>query len=248
MRRRAVLIALLAVLTRPEAADVHAQDGGNRAPISVLFIGNSLTSWNDLPLLVEAMSLDSPTPIQAESLTRNDFSIEDHVNAGASKRIRKSSFKYVVLQQGPSSLESSRANLREWTRKIAADIRASNAVPALYMVWPDRSRLAYLPQVAESYRLAAEDVDGVLVPAGVVWARAWQKDPKLGLYGGDQFHPSKLGTYAAAAAITTRLTGIAPETLKPRYRLRSGDEYKIDPAKAATILAAVAEVIPRATP
>ena len=241
---RAVVVAMVVSTSARSAVVQDPRSSVQR----VLFIGNSLTSRNDLPLLVEAMSAESSTPLRCEAMTRDDFSIEDHWNAGASKRIREGDWKYVVLQQGPSSLDASRANLREWTKKIADEIRAVNAMPALYMVWPDRSRLAFMPRVAESYRLASVDVSGVLLPVGEVWLRAWERDATLDLYGPDQFHPSKVGTYAAAATIVARLIGTAPESLKARYRLRNGDDYAIDPAKAATIRAAVAAVIPPATP
>jgi hypothetical protein len=213
------------------------------SPARVLFVGNSLTSWNDLPLLVEAMSLETTVPMRCESVTQPDSSIEDHWNGGAREKVRKGGWKYVVLQQGPSSLEASRENLREWTRKFAPEIREAGATPALYMVWPDRSRIAFFPEVYESYRLAAEDVSGILLPAGAAWAAAWRRDKDLELYGSDGLHPSKLGTYAAAATIFSRLAGVPAESLKPRYRLRNGDDFKVDPAHAATVLAAVAEVI-----
>ena len=214
----------------------------------VLFIGNSLTYANDLPLLVEAMTKDSEAPLRCESATRADFSIEDHWNAGVVKKVRAGGWAFVVLQQGPSSLDSSRENLREWTKRFGTEIRAAGAVPALYMVWPDRSRLEFLPRVIESYRLANADVNGVLLPAGEVWRAAWSLRRDLELYGPDQFHPSKLGTFAAAAVIAARLSGVSPESLKSRYRLRNGDDYTVDEGGAAVVRTAVGDVIRSARP
>jgi len=214
----------------------------------VLFVGNSLTFWNDLPLLVEAMAKARGIILECEAATGPDLSIEDHWNRGTRELIRGGGFSHVVLQQGPSSLAASRANLREWTQRFAAEIRASGARPALYMVWPDRSRLAYFAQVRESYRLANEDVDGLLLPAGEAWLAAWKLDPKLELYGPDGFHPSKLGTYAAAATVFSRLTKATPLGLPAKLRLRNGEEYKVDEKKAAIVLRAVAELTPPGAP
>lgn len=210
----------------------------------VLFVGNSLTFWNDLPLLVEAMAKARGIGIACEAATGPDLSLEDHWTRGTRDLIRDGGFSHVVLQQGPSSLASSRANLREWTKRFAAEIRSSGALPALYMVWPDRSRLAYFAQVRESYRLANEDVEGLLLPAGEAWLAAWKLDPKLELYGPDGFHPSKLGTYAAAATIFARLTKGSPLGLPAILRLRNGEEYKVDARKAALVLRAVADLTP----
>lgn len=215
-------------------------------PSRVLFIGNSLTYWNELPWLVEAMAAAKGLLLSSEVVTRADASLEDHWNPSIRERIRGGGFKYVVLQQGPSSLPESRRNLREWTQRFAEEIRAAGAIPALYMVWPDRSRRAFFPQVIESYRLANADVKGVLLPAGEAWLASWELEPGLDLYGPDNFHPSRLGTYAAAATILSGLTGASPIGLPHRLKLRSGDDYRVDEKKAAVVLKAVASVTPPA--
>jgi len=243
LRRAGFLVLILAAGLGASAGPTQGED--QATPLKkVLFVGNSLTFWNDLPLLVEAMAKARGIGIACEAATGPDLSLEDHWTRGTRDLIRGGGFSYVVLQQGPSSLASSRTNLREWTQRFAAEIRASGARPALYMVWPDRSRLAYFAQVQESYRLANDDVEGLLLPAGEAWLAAWKLDPKLELYGPDGFHPSKLGTYAAAATIFARLTKSSPFGLPAILRLRNGEEYKVDERKAALVLRAVAELTP----
>jgi hypothetical protein len=217
-------------------------------PERVLFIGNSLTYWNDLPLLVEAMAAHQGVTLVCESVTRADASLEDHWGSKVRDVIRKGAFKYVVLQQGPSSMPDSRANLREWTKRFAEEIHGAGATPALYMVWPDRSRRAFFPQVIESYRLANDDAKGVLLPAGEAWLAAWQLDPGLDLYSPDNLHPSRLGSYAAAATIMSRLTGASSLGLPHRLKLRNGDDYRVDEKKAALVLKAVATLTLPARP
>ena len=112
--------------------------------------------------------------------------------AGTQDRIAAGGWRWVVLQQGPSALPESRVNLREWTRRFDAVIRQAGGVTALYMVWPESSRRNAFPDVSASYRLAAQDVDGILLPAGDAWLAAWRLDPSLPLYGSDGFHPSAL--------------------------------------------------------
>ncbi len=214
----------------------------------ILFVGNSLTAWNDLPLVVEAMAREKGVSLSCEAATRPDFSLEDHWKSDALSMIRRGGFKYVVLQQGPSSLPASRENLREWTKRFGEEIRRAGAEPALFMVWPDRSRLAFLPEVSESYRLAADDVGGVLLAAGDAWAAAWRRERRLAFHGADGFHPSRLGTYAAAAAIVSGLFAVSPLGLPARLQLRNGVEYRVDAREARIVLEAVAEVTPRPRP
>jgi len=113
------------------------------------------------------------------------------------------------------------------------------------MVWPNRSRRAFFPQVRESYRLASEDSQGVFLPAGDAWLAAWAHEEGLDLYGPENFHPSRLGSYAAPAVIFSSLTGQSPEGLPARMKLRNNADYKVDERKGALVLKAAAEVASR---
>lgn len=125
-------------------------------------------------------------------------------------RISGGRWDAVVLQQGPSSLPDSRANLREWTGEFDLLVREAGGRSALYMVWPELSRLAWFDRVRDSYALAARDVEGWFLPAGEAWRAAWAVDPGLQLYGGDGFHPTVAGSWAAALTIFAGLSGRSP--------------------------------------
>jgi hypothetical protein len=140
-------------------------------PSRVLFIGNSLTYWNDLPLLVEAMAAASGLSLVSEAVTRADASLEDHWGDPIRAVIRKGGFKWVVLHESG-----------------------------------------------------------------------------LSLYAPDNLHPSRLGTYAAAATILSGLTGVSPIGLPHQLKLRNGDDYKVDEKRAALVLKAVAAVTRREKP
>jgi hypothetical protein len=173
-------------------------------PYRILFIGNSLTYVNDLPGMLAglARSVEDRRPIETESVAYPNFALEDHLAQGdAARAIRKGGWDVVVLQQGPSSLPESRANLVEYSKRFAVLIRAVGARPAMYGVWPEAARIQVIDDCIESYRVAADSIDGLLFPAAKSWKSAWQIDPSLPLYGPDAFHPSVLGTYAAAATM-----------------------------------------------
>jgi hypothetical protein len=179
----------------------------------VLFVGNSLTYENDLPRVVAWISRrgSSSPSLVTETIAFPGAALEDHWRRGeALARIDAGGWDVVVLQQGPSSLPESRSHLVAWTRRFAERIGKAGATPALYMVWPARDRAGDRPRVAASYRAAARAVDAPLLPAGEAWVAAWRSDPTLPLYGGDGFHPSPLGTYAAALVVEAVLTGRPP--------------------------------------
>jgi hypothetical protein len=144
---------------------------------------------------------DDP-PIETEMIAAGNASLEDHLAQGdAARAIARGGWHVIVLQQGPSALPESRANLLASTRRFAKLARAAGSRPALYGVWPAESRRFDLDASIESYRLAAAEVDGLSLPAGLAWKLAWAKDRSLPLYGPDRFHPSRLGTYLAALVV-----------------------------------------------
>lgn len=177
--------------------------------LRILFIGNSLTTANNLPALVEALArADGPVRIETRTVAFPDHSLEDHWNRGdAVRAIREGKWDVVVLQQGPSALPESRTLLREFTKGFNAEISKAGARTALYMVWPSSSRASDFDAVSRSYASAAADVGGLLLPAGDAWRAAWRRDKALALYGPDGFHPSALGTYLSALVIYRQVTG-----------------------------------------
>lgn len=207
----------------------------------VLFIGNSLTYENDLPRMVQALSLAGGHVVAVAMIAEPNFALEDHWNrAEVHRAIADGEWDVVILQQGPSALPDSRDELRRWTRLFARRIRDAGAEPALYMVWPSAARFDDFPRVSESYRLAARDVEGMLLPAGDAWLEAWKRDPALELYGPDGFHPSQAGTYLAALAIVGRLYDHDLVGLPATLELAGGGTVSIPPATAAVLQAAAA--------
>jgi hypothetical protein len=184
------------------------QDDG----LSVLFVGNSLTAGNDLPGMVAALAGAAGLErFRYGEVTAGGSALEDHWNDGrAVEAIESARWDIVVLQQGPSSLASSRRNLIEWTGRFAGKIRERGGRPALYMVWPPLG--GDWDAVTRSYTDAAVAVNGMLLPAGEA-LRAVHAQGGVALFAADRFHPSRTGTYLAALVIVGALTGRSTEGL-----------------------------------
>ncbi len=194
----------------------------------VLFLGNSLTYSNDLPEMVRVLALAAGTRWDITAVVVPGVGLEDHFRSATVQRLlTEKHWDIVVLQQGPTTLASSRAHLRTWTAEFGALIERAGGRPALYEVWPDSNWsgarfLADFDRVRDSYALAAQDVAGIFLPAGEAWRMAWETDPRLPLYGGDSFHPSAMGTYLAALTIVGRLANRSVEGLPGSLRASDG--------------------------
>lgn len=182
--------------------------GGDAEPPSlrVLFVGNSLTAGNDLPARVAWLAQRTGRRLEYRTVAVGGYNLEDHWNHGeAREALATRRWDVVVLQQGPSALPESQADLRRWAARWADAARAAGTRPALLTVWPESWRQDAIVDVIASYRRAAAAADAALLPAGAAWREAWRCDRRLPLYGPDGFHPSALGTHTAALVVYGRL-------------------------------------------
>lgn len=212
--------------------------------LHLLFVGNSLTYVNNLPGILEALADSAHEPLlETRMVAKPDYSLEDHWNDGEARTtIGAGGWTVVVLQQGPSSLESSRALLLQFVKAFADPIGKASARPALYQVWPTIDRTTDFARANESYRLAAASVNGILFPVGEAWLAAMRRDPTLPLYAFDGLHPSVEGSYLAALVIYATLYDKSPVGLPAVLRRRDGTTFSIPPAAAAVLQAAADEV------
>jgi hypothetical protein len=177
-------------------------------PRKILFIGNSLTYFNDMPSMVVAIADAAKLSpgLSVDVWARPDYALIDHwVDGQVQKRIADGHYDVVVMQQGPTSVGVNRDTLRLAAKLFAPGIRAAGGIPALYSVWPTIDRQQDFDRATESYQLAAADVNGMHFPGGETWRAAWRKDGGLRFYSGDGLHPTPLGSYAVALSIVGML-------------------------------------------
>jgi hypothetical protein len=213
--------------------------------LHVLFVGNSLTYFNSMPMILEALADSAGEPLlETAEVTFPDYSLEDHWADGrAVTTLQRQGWHRVVLQQGPSSLEANRNLLIQFTQRFDSVARITDARSALYMVWPTVDRAAIdTDRAAESYRLAAQAVDGLLFPVGEAWREAFRLDPEAPLYAADGLHPTVAGSYLAALVMYAALYEKTPVGLPATLRLRDGRVLALTPELAASLQQAAAAV------
>jgi hypothetical protein len=224
-------------------AGCNSLDPTDPNELHVLFVGNSLTYTNDLPAMVAAFAETEDRGFEYETIAFPNFSLEDHWYQGdARSALASGRWDVVVMQQGPSSLPENQHLLRVWTEHFAEEARQNGIEPALYMVWPSAQFSSSFPSVVESYTLAAEAVNGLLLPAGAAWLAAWERNASLLLYGPDDFHPSETGTYLAALVVYSGLTDTSPIGLPATLDLPTG-RLIISASQARELQDAAAEVL-----
>ncbi|WP_299465711.1 SGNH/GDSL hydrolase family protein [uncultured Microscilla sp.] len=176
------------------------------APLKILFVGNSLTYTNDLPSILKYIMGKFGKSATMISLCKPNYALEDHWNEGKVQAlIKKRGIQYVIVQQGPSSQKYGRQSLVEYGQKLKRICDEAGASLGFYMVWPAKWYYHTFDGVIANYSHAAQVNQALLFPVGVIWKAYQKRYKKVKLYGTDNFHPSRAGSFLAALTIFHKL-------------------------------------------
>jgi len=225
--RLALILSMLFSCTKKSGAEdtaaVMPTDG-----LRVLFLGNSLTYSNDIPLIVQALAAAAGKKMYVQSICFPAYNLEDQYRQGdALKALKRQKWDFVVMQQGPTSLPEDAEDMTHWAKVFDPKIRKAGAKPAMYMVWPQHDRIAYFDAIHEHYSDTAAAIKAMFIPAGEGWRNAWKRDPQAPLYSYDQFHPSSTGSYLSALSIYGMLFDVPPKDLPGKLTLANGGRIDI---------------------
>lgn len=203
-----VLIIFLAGCTPKVEEKAPSEDA-----IRVLFVGNSHTSRNNVPVLLKRINDAQPgsPAIEASAVMWGGFKLSDHVqNGGAAQAISRKHWDYVVIQ--PASTEAfvnpdgQIAGFRTLLESVGP-----KSTPILYGVWHreagDQLHQSFGTTPGSAARAIRETnfakVRGTrarLAPVGDAWVTAELKHKEIPLYT-DGNHATLEGSYMAAAVI-----------------------------------------------
>lgn len=197
----------------------------------VLFIGNSYTYENNLPLMVENMAASAGDQLIHDSNAIGGFTLSQHANnAVTQSKIAAEDWDYIVLQEQsqlpsfpvPSAfmdgfyfmnnyihLNSPCAQILSFAtwgyeNGDAANCPQNNAV-CTYQGMQDLTTSRYLE--------ASELFGAEMAPVGTVWSYIKNNHPEIDLYSPDGSHPSAYGTYLAACCFYTAVFRKDPQLI-----------------------------------
>jgi len=203
------VLACVAILCMTSGACKKSKINPPIAPIvysdsakTILFVGNSLTYFNDLPKLVARAGMNRGIEIRTEMIAKPNYALEDHWNEGYMQlMIARNKYDFVVVQQGPSSQADGRIMLLDYGARIKNICIPQNTQLAFFMVWPAFSNLHTFDGVINNYTAAAAATNSLLCPVGKLWKEHFLSTGDYSYYGPDMFHPSQAGSEHAAMII-----------------------------------------------
>jgi len=186
--------------------------------VSVLFLGNSLTSVNDLPKTISNLAQSLGDTVEYDAYDPGGYTLkQDSQDQTALDKIKSRPWDYVVLQEQSEmpALQDSRVSNEVIPYALQLDSlihpQRSVAKTVFFETWGykdgDAQYCASTPtlcnytvmqnQLTKSYHLMAQKTGALLAPVGEAWQTVRQTHPEIPLYGDDR-HPSPEGTYLAA--------------------------------------------------
>ena len=190
-----------------------AQTSTSNSPRKILFIGNSLTFYQDgiyTHFQRLAAAATPPLKVQADkAVVGGQYFRTLWDRYPEPRQAIAKGYDVVVLQEDLP--ETTVADFREYSRKFVAEIKRTGARPVLLMAWAYK-RLGWISmtQIAEAHREAARELNVDVAPVGLAWERAAKQRTDLNLLIQDQEHPSIYGTYLATAVVYATVYGTNP--------------------------------------
>ena len=226
---RLALVCVIWLSTMPAAQAAESDAAG---AMRVLFIGNSYTSVNNLPGMVQALAVAAKENRRFEfvAVTPGGWSLQQHLDeekSEAPKKIAEGKWDFVVLQdQSQMPLVYPKVTL-DYGGKFGALIKEHKATPLLYMTWARENQSENQAPITKTYTELAKSLECPIAPVGLAWqaARAERKD--LVLYNADKSHPSAAGTYLAACVFYATIYGKSPEALPAKLTLQAGGKLRL---------------------
>jgi hypothetical protein len=186
------------------------------APVSILFVGNSLTEKNDLPTTLKKLAAESTihADIEVHAVTRGGAFLYDHWKRGdAVAALNKLRPNFLVLQgQSTEPVSASQSFARSAALLKGAADRVG-AVTILFSTWARPAGDPYYKDLASggspaelqtrlnsAYAGVSHNIGATFAPVGFAFERVQHNAPQIQLLDGTQ-HPSVAGTYLAAAVL-----------------------------------------------
>lgn len=194
---------------------------GPTAPMRVLFIGNSYTSFNNLPGMVQALATAGrqKRPFEFVTIAPGGWTLQRHMDDEKSEapgKIAEGNWDYVVLQdqsQTPFIFPDATIN---YGKALGALAKEQDARPLLFVTWSRQKQADKQEAINATYAKLAEQLDAKMAPVGSAWIVVGKEKPALQLYNKDGSHPTPAGSYLAACVFYSVIYDKSPQGLPGR--------------------------------
>ena len=227
-----IFVASLSALI--ESAEVQVIAPDTQKIDSLMFVGNSFFYYNNSlhnyldQLVKNDKSIES---LKLRSITINGSSLSwhplesylDNKNIGSFRIDTGNDNEYIKSEE--ISIDAvifmdcslfpihpmTKDNFHKYVAEHSDTIRSKGMEPMLFMSWPYKNKPLMMQELRQEFIKAANKNNILLIPAGEAFYSFTRSYPDIDLYTQDLRHPSKEGTYLAAAVVFATIFNTAVE-------------------------------------
>ena len=198
-------------------------------PMRILFIGNSLTYYNEMPGMVQQMADSEGKEVEVDQLVIGGLSLRVIVSLDATlEKIKEKKWDFIVLQSDDITAFTDMYHIEiDMLNRVKRQIfQNDSSTQIIYeMIWGLEngrmvqgegyySYLDYICMIYDGTLYIAQQTDLIISPVGWAWKRARELRPDIRLFTHDEAHPSLRGSYLTACVFYSvlfkeRVTGNA---------------------------------------
>lgn len=187
--------------------------------VKILFIGNSLTFFNNMPDMLKEISEAAKKDFYIDQITPGGKSLQSHsTDIDTINKINERKWDYIVLQSNditafPDMYQKEIDNINRLKNTIKSNFKNTKII--YLMVWGIMDGVTirelngeniyytykeYLKKIYEGTLYIAKQCDTIIAPVGMVWSTVLDERPNLKykLFDTDKAHPGYYGSYLSA--------------------------------------------------
>ncbi|HLO97359.1 MAG TPA: hypothetical protein VK171_02085 [Fimbriimonas sp.] len=181
-------------------------------PRSILFVGNSHTQANDLPLMVKKMFGTTPLTYK---VVGGSFLNDIAKGGGATRELKAGKYDAVVLQGAMLSSSHKYKYSQAGAIELANLAKSLGTKPFLFAEWSRRGwkETEYILGI---YGEISKETGATIIPVCKSFDRHLAQHPNAAMWAPDGNHASEQGSYLAALTIYRKLGGREAPAWKPQ--------------------------------
>ena len=213
------------------------------ADISLLFMGNSHTSFNDLTKMVADMvRAGKPGRTVASVEAPGSMFLEERLHdAPTIALLHSQDWSFVILQAQKYSTSGQFEYSTEEAQELIRISRQQHAVPVLFPEWPRRG-IDETQRIFDLHVSIAQVEPACVAPIPQAWDLALARNPTLTLHADDGNHSAPAGAFLAALVLYATITGQSP------LDLPTLPQYPVDATVQETLRGIAAETVQTVPP
>jgi hypothetical protein len=179
----------------------------------ILFVGNNVTSNNQLPITLAAMIFNSKPPMEVRigEVVKNGATLESMLMTTEAAAVIRNDGPWtdVVLQEQSENALAARDSTFRSGALFSRLIQSVGARPIIFETWCHFGKIDDQPRLKDAYLKLAAGTGATMVPAGEAFDLCRRRHPEINLYSDDR-HPNQLGTYLTACVFYIKFFSRTP--------------------------------------